>query len=80
MYEGLRKERTFETAYLEYGVMQELVRGTDRRMWFLHDLIEDNPNHTWADYKQNYLKTVVASLFASRSGPLRSFTLAAKNL
>ena len=62
MYEGLRKERTFETAYLEYGVMQELVRGTDRRMWFLHDLIEDNPNHTWADYKQNYLKTVVASL------------------
>lgn len=62
VYEGLRKERTFETAYLEYGVMQELVRGTDRRMWFLHDPIEDNPNHTWADYKQNYLKTVVASL------------------
>ena len=56
VYEGLRKERTFETAYLEYGVMQELVRGTDRRMWFLHDPIEDNPNHTWADYKQNYLK------------------------
>lgn len=62
VYEGLRKERTFETAYLEYGVMQELVRGTDRRMWFLHDPIEDNPNHTWADYQQNYLKTVVASL------------------
>ncbi|MGG3308237.1 hypothetical protein ABER23_12485 [Paenibacillus lautus] len=62
VYEGQRKERTFETAYLEYGVMQELVRGTDRRMWFLHDPIEDNPNHTWADYKQNYLKTVVASL------------------
>ncbi|WP_418041615.1 hypothetical protein [Paenibacillus xylanilyticus] len=62
VYEGVRKERTFETAYLEYGVMQELVRGTDRRMWFLHDPIEDNPNYTWADYKQNYLKTVVASL------------------
>lgn len=62
VYEGVRKERTFETAYLEYGVMQELVRGTDRRMWFLHDPIEDNPNHTWADYKQNYLKTVAASL------------------
>ncbi|RAI87156.1 hypothetical protein DET54_11719 [Paenibacillus pabuli] len=62
VYEGLRKERTFETAYLEYGVMQELVRGTDRRMWFLHDPIEDNPNYTWADYRQNYLKTVVASL------------------
>ncbi|PRA07781.1 MULTISPECIES: hypothetical protein [unclassified Paenibacillus] len=62
VYEGVRKERTFETAYLEYGVMQELVRGTDRRMWFLHDPIEDNPNYTWADYKQNYLKTVAASL------------------
>ncbi|MEX3616870.1 hypothetical protein [Paenibacillus glucanolyticus] len=62
VYEGVRKERTFETAYLEYGIMQELVRGTDRRMWFLHDPIEDNPNHTWTDYKQNYLKTVVASL------------------
>lgn len=62
VYEGVRKERTFETAYLEYGVMQELVRGTDRRMWFLHDPIEDNPNYTWADYKQNYLKTLVASL------------------
>ncbi|MFC4600963.1 hypothetical protein [Cohnella hongkongensis] len=62
VYEGVRKERTFETAYLEYGIMQELVRGTDRRMWFLHDPIEDNPNHTWSDYKQNYIKTVVASL------------------
>ncbi|MFB9279788.1 hypothetical protein [Cohnella cellulosilytica] len=62
VYEGVRKERTFETSYLEYGIMQELVRGTDRRMWFLHDPIEDNPNHTWSDYKQNYIKTVVASL------------------
>lgn len=62
VYQGVRKERTFETAYLEYGIMQELVRGTDRRMWFLHDPIEDNPNYTWSDYKQNYIKTVVASL------------------
>ena len=28
VYEGVYKERTFETAYLEYGVMQELVKGT----------------------------------------------------
>ncbi|RXZ82040.1 hypothetical protein EBB07_11950 [Paenibacillaceae bacterium] len=62
VYEGVRKERTFETAYLEYGIMQELVRGTGRKMWFLHDPIEDNPNHTWADYKKNYFRTVTASL------------------
>lgn len=62
LYEGLRKERTFETAFLEYGAMQELVRGTDRQLWFLHDPIEDNPRYTWSDYEQNYKKTVVASL------------------
>lgn len=62
VYQGERKERTFETAFLEYGIMQELVRGTNRRMWFLHDPIEDNPNYTWEDYKKNYYKTVVASL------------------
>lgn len=39
-------------------------RAMDRicEMWFLHDPIEDNPRHTWADYEQNYLATVTASL------------------
>ena len=62
VYQGVLKERTFETAYLEYGIMQELVKGTGRRMWFLHDPIEDNPEYPWEDYKYNYLKTVTASL------------------
>lgn len=62
-YRGVRKERTFETAFLEYGIMQELVRGTGRRMWYLADPIEDNPRHTWVDYRKNYYRTVVASLF-----------------
>ncbi|RAP73789.1 hypothetical protein [Paenibacillus montanisoli] len=62
VYNGVRKERTFETAFLEYGIMQELVRGTDRRMWFLHDPIADDPKHTWHDYRQNYIRTLVASL------------------
>lgn len=62
MYKGLLKERTFETAYLEYGVMQQLVRGTGRDMWFLNDPIEDMPNYTWDNYKENYIKTLAASL------------------
>ncbi|TJY41114.1 hypothetical protein E5161_15585 [Cohnella pontilimi] len=62
VYEGKRAERTFETAYLEYGMMQELVRGTGRRMWFLHDPIEDDPKRTWKDYQENYFKTLTASL------------------
>ncbi len=61
-FNGEYKERTFETAYLEYGVMQELVNGTDRHMWFLHDPIEDNPAFDWDDYRRNYLCTVTASL------------------
>ncbi|MBQ7153280.1 MAG: hypothetical protein IJR83_05010 [Clostridia bacterium] len=61
-FEGKIDERTFETAYLEYGVMQELVKGTGRQMWFLHDPIEDQPCYDWDDYQTNYLKTVTASL------------------
>ena len=61
-FNGVYKERTFETAYLEYGVMQELVKGTGRKMWFLHDPIEDNPIYDWNDYRKNYLCTVAASL------------------
>ncbi|MBB6733286.1 hypothetical protein [Cohnella zeiphila] len=62
VYEGRRAERTFETAFLEYGIMQELTRGTGRRMWFLHDPIEDDPKRTWTDYRTNYVKTLIASL------------------
>lgn len=61
-FNGELKERTFETAYLEYGVMQELVKGTGRHMWFLHDPIEDNPVFDWTDYRKNYFCTVAASL------------------
>ena len=62
VYRGRYAERTFETAFLEYGIMQELVRGTGRRMWFLHDPVEDDPEYDWADFRKNYVKTVIASL------------------
>ena len=62
VYRRNYNERTFETAFLEYGIMQELVRATGRRMWFLHDPIEDNPEYTWDNFEKNYLKTVAASL------------------
>jgi len=63
MYRGVRKERTFETAFLEYGAMQNLVRATGRTVWYLNDPIEDNPNHDWDDYRRNWESTLVASLF-----------------
>lgn len=63
MYHGKLKERTFETAFLEYGVMQNLVRSTRRTVWYLNDPVEDNPNHDWADYRRNWESTLTASLF-----------------
>jgi hypothetical protein len=62
VYAGKVAERTFETAYLEYGIAQDLTRGTDRRLWFLHDPIEDHPDRTWEDYLANYRRTLIASL------------------
>lgn len=63
MYHGKLKERTFETAFLEYGVMQNLVRSTGRSVWYLNDPVEDNPNHDWTDYRRNWESTLTASLF-----------------
>lgn len=62
LYEGRRKERTFETAFLEYGAMQNLVRASGRRVWYLNDPIEDDPNHSWDDYRTKWESTLTASL------------------
>ena len=60
--DGVNAERTFETAFLEYGQMQNLVRASGRDMWFLNDPVEDNASHTWSDYKYNWECTLTASL------------------
>lgn len=62
-FRGQLRERTFETAFLEYGAMQNLVRATGRRVWYLNDPVEDNPAHDWTDYQRNWESTLVASLF-----------------
>lgn len=62
VYRGVRKERSFEAAYLEYGQMLGMVRPTGRKVWFLADPIEDNPNYSWNNYKYNYECTIIASL------------------
>ncbi|MFW5783320.1 MAG: hypothetical protein ACOCY8_02270 [Spirochaetota bacterium] len=65
-YGGVRAERTFETAYLEYAQMMSMVLSTGRRTWFLADPIEDDPEHDWNDYRTNYHATLVASLLNHR--------------
>lgn len=63
MYRGELRERTFQTAFLEYGAMVALTRGSGGRLWLLHDPIEDDPGHNWDDYRTNWECTVAASLF-----------------
>ncbi|MDR1743118.1 MAG: hypothetical protein LBR48_04780 [Dysgonamonadaceae bacterium] len=60
-FDGLAKERVFETAFLEYGSMQSMVAPTGRKMFFLTDPIEDR-TRDWADYKKNYEATFTAQL------------------
>ena len=60
-FNGKRKERVFETAFLEYGCMESMTRPTGRKMFFLTDPIEDRAVD-WADYKQNYQATFTAKL------------------
>lgn len=60
-FNGLKKERVFENAFLEYGSMLSMTAPTGRRIYFLTDPIEDWPR-TWDDYKQNYQATYTAEL------------------
>jgi len=62
VYEGVLRERTFETAFLEYGAMVAATRGSPGRLWFLHDPVEDAPDHSWEDYRSNWERAVVAPL------------------
>ncbi len=60
-YNGVLKERTFETAYLEYGCMESMTAPTGRKMYYLTDPIEDG-DKDWIDYKLNYQCTFTAKL------------------
>lgn len=60
-FNGIKKERVFENAFLEYGSMESMTAPTGRKMYFLTDPIEDWPRD-WGDYKKNYQATFTAQL------------------
>ncbi|WP_449438536.1 hypothetical protein [Pedobacter steynii] len=60
-FDGQKKERVFENAFLEYGSMVSMTAPTGRKMFFLTDPIEDWPRD-WGDYKLNYQATFTAKL------------------
>lgn len=61
-FDGITKERTFATAFLEYGALDNIARSSGKPIWYLNDPIEDNPNHSWTDYRRNWESTLTASL------------------
>ena len=60
-FNGLKKERVFENAFLEYGSTVSMTAPTGRKMFLLTDPIEDQPRD-WSDFKRNYQATFTAKL------------------
>ncbi|MGE9313896.1 hypothetical protein ACLOAU_19745 [Niabella sp. CJ426] len=60
-FNGIKKERVFENAFLEYGSMISMVQPTGKKIFLLTDPIEDWPR-SWDDYKKNYQATFTAKL------------------
>lgn len=60
-FNGVKKERVFENAFLEYGSMVSMTAPTGRKMIFLSDPIEDRVRD-WEDYKHNYQATFTAEV------------------
>jgi len=60
-FDGKKKERVFENAFLEYGSAVSMTAPTKRKVFLLTDPIEDRV-HDWSDYKRNYQATFTAKL------------------
>ena len=60
-FNGLRKERVFENAFLEYGCMASMTEPTGRKVYFLSDPVEDAVRD-WEDYRRNYQAVYTAEL------------------
>lgn len=60
-FNGVKKERVFENAFMEYGTLYSMIAPTRKDVYFLTDPIEDRPR-SWDDYKRNYQATFTAQL------------------
>ncbi|MCC8423721.1 hypothetical protein [Mucilaginibacter sp. UR6-11] len=61
-FNGIARERSFETAFLEYSCMRSMTAPTNRKLFFENDPVEDT-RRDWSDYKKNYQTTFTAGLF-----------------
>lgn len=60
-FNGVKKERVFENAFLEYSSVLSMTAPTKKTVYFLTDPIEDGIR-SWDDYKKNYEATFTAEL------------------
>ncbi len=59
---GDTRPEPFAMAYLEYGSLAGLLRGTERRLWFLCDPLSDVQARSLSEHQEYYFATLVASL------------------
>ncbi len=52
----------FSSAYALYDYFAALTAGSQKTMWMLADPVEDDPNHTWAEFEQWYRHCLAAKL------------------
>ena len=61
-YAGLREDRTFARAYLEYSSLLHAARGANKRVWFLTDPHLDAAAPASGDARTEYEQTLIAAL------------------
>ncbi|MBN1815728.1 MAG: hypothetical protein JW828_00115 [Sedimentisphaerales bacterium] len=52
----------FTSAYALYDYFTQLTVESDKKLWLLVDPVEDNPDHTWAEFTEWYKHCVAAML------------------
>jgi len=52
----------FTIAFTLYDYFVQLVHGTGKKLWLLVDPVEDNPHHSWADFRSWYQQCTAAML------------------
>jgi hypothetical protein len=62
-YGGAEKS-FFSSACVLYDSFRALSAGSGKRLWLLVDPVEDDPNHSWADFETWYRHCVAAMLLA----------------
>jgi hypothetical protein len=60
-YDSPRKS-FFTSAYVLYDYFTQLTVASDRKLWLLVDPVEDDPDHTWAEFAQWYQHCISAML------------------